>query len=222
MKVKSVLIVAVWSGVAFAQDAAMPPPPPPAPVNTTASVDFEQTAKLWLGPQLDLMPSGRFDLAANGTSVSADTSSAFGLGGVLEYRLSQNVALGFAPRFVVPVKVKNASDSGWQVDLRARATGGAQVAPRVHAHGIATLGYSAMMHVLAILDANGMPTRYERASGIVFGFGAGIGYTINPRLTFEGELSYQFGFQGATVENVDVDASDNFLTLGFGLVAAIQ
>jgi hypothetical protein len=37
-----------------------------------------------------------------------------------------------------------------------------------------------------------------------------------------GELNYQFGRQGTTVTNTDVRASDNFLTLGVGLLTTFE
>jgi hypothetical protein len=167
------------------------------------------------------MPSGSVHLEGNGFSGSADTTSAFGLGGLAEYRLASRVAIGLAPRFVVPVRIKNADDSGKQIDLRARVAVGGDVAPRVRVNGLATVGYSWISDLLAITDQNGNVLRYQTASGMVVGFGAGLQYTINPRLMFTGEFSYQLGYQGTAVMGVDFEVSDDYLTLGFGLLAAV-
>ena len=92
-------------------------------------------------------------------------------------------------------------------------------------HGIATAGYSWMVNVLALTDANGNLIRYQTTSGLVIGFGMGGSYAINPRLLFVGEVSYQLGYQGTTVTeppvmDLEVKAGSNYLTLGFGFLAA--
>jgi hypothetical protein len=208
---------------AHAQPA--PPPPPPIPSSAPSVGSGISAARLWLGPQLDIMPSGSLNGEANGSSASFDTSSAFGLGGLVELRVARLVTLGVAPRLILPVKVSGATDSGTEIDLRARATVGNQVGPRSRLHGIATAGYSWMVNVLALTDANGNLIRYQTTSGLVIGFGMGGSYAINPRLLFVGEVSYQLGYQGTTVTeppvmDLEVKAGSNYLTLGFGFLAA--
>lgn len=199
--------------------SAQAPPPLPQPVGGAASASA--SSNLWLGPQLDLMPSGSVHLEGNGFSGSADTSSAFGLGGLVEYRLASRVAIGLAPRLVVPVRVKNADDSGKQFDVRARLAVGGDVGPRTRINGIATIGYSWISDLLALTDQDGNVLRYQTVSGMILGFGAGFQHAINPRLMLTGEFSYQLGYQGTTVMGVDFTVSDDYLTLGVGLLAAI-
>jgi len=192
---------------------AEPPPAPAVP---------EATDPLWIGPQLDLMVSGSVDVEANGQTASGNLDTAFGLGGVLEYRVSPLVTVGFAPRFAVPVKVNQANTSGEQLDLRARITVGKEVAPRFRLHGIATLGYSWIFGMFSQQNQMTGANESISTSGIIGGLGAGTYYTINPHLLFVAELSYQYGRQGTTIQNVDVRASDTFVTFGFGLMTALQ
>lgn len=192
--------------------ASAQPAPAPEPANL-----------LWIGPQLDLMASGSVTAqSGNNPSVSADLDSAIGLGGLIEYRVSPLVTVGLAPRFATPIKIHNATDSGNQLDLRARVTVGKEVAPRFRLHGIATLGYSWIFHLLCQQDQNGACADYLTVKGVVFGFGAGMYYTISPRLLFSGEISYQIGRQGTTIANTDVRASDDYLTLGIGLLTPLD
>jgi hypothetical protein len=205
-------LVVVYSSSAVAQPAPAAPEPAPAP-----------TSLLWIGPQLDLMPSGSVTAqSGSNPSVSADLDSAIGLGGVIEYRVSPLITVGLAPRFATPIKVHNASDSGNQLDVRARVTVGKEVAPRFRLHGIATLGYSWIFHLVCEMDQNGACADYLTVKGVVFGFGAGMYYTISPRLLFSAEISYQIGRQGTTFNNADLRASDDYLTLGFGLLTPLD
>lgn len=207
---------AVFASLVVLSSVSASAQPAPAP-------DPAPTSLLWIGPQLDLMASGSVTAqSGSNPSVSADLDSAIGLGGLLEYRASPLVTVGFAPRFATPIKIHNASDSGNQLDLRARITVGKEVAPRVRLHGIATLGYSWIFHLLCEQDQNGACANYLTVKGLVFGFGAGIYYTISPRLQFAGEISYQLGRQGTTFNNADVRASDDYLTLGFGLLTPLD
>ena len=186
--------------------------PEPAPANL-----------LWIGPQLDILAGGSVTASSgNNPSVSADLDSAIGLGGLIEYRVSPLVTVGLAPRFATPIRVHNATDSGTQLDLRARVTVGKEVAPRVRLHGIATLGYSWIFHLLSEQNQMTGATDYVTVKGVVFGFGAGLYYTLGPRLLLAGEVSYQIGRQGTSIMNTDVRASDDYLTLGVGLLTPLD
>ena len=196
---------------ALAQPAPAVSAPPPAP-----------QARLWVGPQLDIMTAGSVTLSAAGNTASADLDNAIGLGGIAEYRVTPLVTVGLAPRFATPVRLHQANESGSQLDVRARVTIGKDVAPRVRLHGIATLGYSWLFHVVAENNTMTGSSSYVTPSGFVVGFGAGVYYTISPRLLLAGELSYQIGRQGTTISNVDVRASDDFLTLGVGLLTSFE
>jgi len=211
----------IASYVALLSSSAQAQPAPATP----AAADAVPTASslLWLGPQLDIMASGSVTAqSGSNPSVSADLDSAIGLGGLIEYRVSPLVTLGVAPRFATPIRVHNASDSGTQLDLRARVTVGKEVAPRIRLHGIATLGYSWIFHLLCEQNQNGTCADYLTVKGVVFGFGAGLYYTISPRLLLSGELSYQFGRQGTSIANMNVRASDDYLTLGIGLLTPLD
>ena len=211
-------LVVLWSLRTNAQPAPAAPPasaPASEPIPTA-------TGRLWVGPQLDIMAGGNVTLESGANSASADLESAIGLGGIVEYRVSPLVTVGLAPRFAAPIRIHQATDSGTQVDLRARVTVGKDVAPRVRLHGIATLGYSWIFHLVSEQNQMTGASEYTTTKGIIVGFGAGLYYTISPRLLLAGELSYQIGRQGTTVANTDVRASDNFLTLGVGLLTTFE
>lgn len=78
------------------------------------------------------------------------------------------------------------------------------------------------MHVLALTNTQTGQSTYVTPSGFILGIGAGLYYSLSPRLSLTGELSYQFGFQGTKVATTNVQASDNFLSLGIGLVTFFE
>ena len=196
----------VMPRIAWGQAAPAPP----------VAADETSDAKAWIGGQLDLMPSGTLHESVLGMSASADMASAIAFGGVLDYRVSPLVTLGFAPRVVLNVKLPTNTNSAKQFDLRARVTVGKDVAPKFRLYGIGTLGYSIML-----LPTDPMGNTYH-PHGLILGFGGGISYAINPRLLFIGELSYQLGYQGTTAQGVSVSFGDDYLTLGGGLLAALD
>src|SRR3954466_12425441 len=151
-----------------------------------AEPELSPPGALRLGPQLDLMPSGTVDIKVGPNEASGDLDSAIGIGGVADYSITELVAVGLAPRFVVPVHLTGSDTSGRQLDLRARVTVGGRTSPRLRIHGIVTVGYSAVFHLFAI--DNGTSMEYRTTKGLVLGFGGGIEYAIGPRLTLTAEL----------------------------------
>lgn len=185
------------------------------------------TSKLWLGGAIDLQLSGSFRLEATYMGMTsrdtADANSPLGIGGFIEARVSPYITLGFAPRVLLGVKPENSDDSGTEYDLRARLRIGNMVAPRINLHGIVTGGYSMIRGVFSVFDqTTGLRDHYFNPSGLIFAAGIGVAYTINPRLLFIGELSYQFGWQHGEELGVDVEASSKFLTLGGAIATALD
>lgn len=202
------------------EPAPTPAPPPPAPPPPATPIP---PSGFWLGGELDLQPSGSMTVAAGGQEVEVDTNSPIGLGAIIDLRISQYVTIGLAPRLLMNVRPKGSiSNGGREIDLRSRIRVGNFVAPRWHLHGIGTLGYSWLTHLFAVFDQNGDIDHYITSKGLIFGLGGGVAYTIRPNLMFLGELTYQLGFHKAEEMGQTVDANTDFLTLGFGIAAAIQ
>jgi hypothetical protein len=178
----------------------------------------DSNAKTWIGGELDLMLAGQIDTTFDGVSGNADAATAFGFGGVLDYRASPWITIGLAPRFVIGVQPNNGNASSNQLDLRARVTIGNEVAPRLRLYGIGTIGYSWIFDIFRD-DLNG--DQYN-SDGFIWSLGVGVSYAISHHLRFTGEISYQFGYQGGSVDNFNFTVSDNFLTLGIGLMTPIE
>jgi hypothetical protein len=173
-------------------------------------------AKTWVGGEFDLLPVGTLHESVAGFNGSVDTATAVGFGGILDYRVSDLLSIGFAPRFLLEVKGQNDNSSSKQLDLRGRVTVGKEVAPSVRLYGVGTLGYS-----IIFLPADAMGNS-SQPHGFIFSFGAGASYAINPRLHFFGELSYQFGYQSDSVNGTSFSFGDDYLTIGIGLLAALD
>lgn len=164
-------------------------------------------SKLWLGGQLGLSPIGTLNGESPGTSVSADASTAFELGGRVEYQVTPLIAIGFAPALGFRIKGKADNDSAWQLDLPLRVAVGGDVMPELRVYGFAAPGYT-FLFVPSDLQGDSMT-----ASGFMIGFGGGAAYRIAPKLALSGELGYQFRFPSGSLRGTDVSYQANYLTL---------
>lgn len=174
--------------------------------------------KLWVGGGIGISPIGTVKEQATilGVTIdqSADTAAAVQLNGLIEYRVTPMVAIGFAPAVILHAKPGGDGDSGSVLDLPLRVAVGAPVAPKLRLYGFASPGYS-------VLFPGSDRSNLGHPSGFMIGFGGGAGYHLAPKLTLTGELGYQFRFPSTTVEGQDVSMRLNYLTLAFGVVAAI-
>jgi len=175
--------------------------------------------RLWIGGSLGISPIGSVqeNVIFLGTPLeaSADTATAFQINGLIEYRVSPLVAIGFAPGIILHVKPGDNSDSGSALDLPIRIAVGAPVSPQVRLYGFASTGYSVLFPPSDRGDL-GHP------AGFMIGFGGGAAYRVAPKLALTGELGYQFRFPSTTLQGQDVSMHLNYLTLAFGIVAAIN
>jgi hypothetical protein len=165
-----------------------------------------------LGAQLQVMPFGsEVEVGAGDFSGSADLGTAFGIVGLADFAVHPNINIGAAPRLVFGIKGEDANedaDAATQLDLAARVTGHATVAPKLDVFGYASPGYSLIM----IPD-----NEDDNPAGFILGFGGGAGYAVTPSLSVVGELGYTLGFQGVD----DVDFATKLLHIGVGIKAAL-
>jgi hypothetical protein len=153
--------------------------------------------------QLEILPAGTL----HGPSLESDTATAFGVSGNLEYILSPLVALGVNPGVVLGLKDGDAMASATQLDLRARIRFGKLVGDGFGAHVYTTGGGS------WIFMPNGAPT----SKGASFGVGAGVSHRVERSTFVTLEVGFQYGFQNASVKDVDVEASSRLFHVGFGI-----
>jgi hypothetical protein len=175
---------------------------------------------LEIGGQVQVAPVGSVEFAVDGDddAESEDTSTAFGLVGIVDYVINPNISVGFAPRLLLGVQADGADESATQLDLAARVTGRFPVAPKVDLFAYGAPGYS-FTFPPSDNDALGTP------SGFSLGFGGGAAFKLTPVVSLVGELGYSLSFQGGTAEalgqEIDYDYKANFLHLGLGVKAAI-
>lgn len=183
-----------------------------------ASVESASSSStVFVGGNLQLLPTGSLKASANGRDSSADTATAFAIGALAEVRVNPFLSIGFAPRYIFNIKdtSPNSTDSATQLDLAVRVAAGTEVAPKARVYGFVAPGYSFMF---LPSSANGI----SNPSGFIVGFGAGASYEIAPKIALTGELGYQLGFQGTTVQGTSVDLKDNYLQIGVGISAALN
>lgn len=177
-------------------------------------------SKVWIGGHLGLSPIGSLEASASGggnsVSASVDAAAAFEIGGLIEYRVTPNISIGFTPTVLLNVKGTDDKDSATALDLPLRLSAGANVAPRVRLYGFAAPGYSILFPPS---DAQGNTTH---PSGFMLGFGGGVGYRVAPKFMLAGELGYQFRFLSTSEQGVDISLHVNYLTFAVTAVAAID
>jgi hypothetical protein len=173
--------------------------------------------KMWIGAQAGLSPIGTLKAEVLGMSLSADTATAFEVGGRFEYQVTPLLSIGIAPAFRFNIKGKDDTDSASQLDVPLRIAVGGDVASAIRVYGFATPGYT---FLFPPKDEQG---NSDNASGFMIGFGGGVAFRPAPKFSLSGELGYQFRFPSGSVQgggqSVDVSYQDNYLTFMIGAAA---
>lgn len=169
-------------------------------------------ARLWYGADLKVSPIGRETITSPGREGTSDLGTVYTLGAVFDFRALPFVSIGVAPSVIL----------NWDsmlLDLPARMTVGAQVAPGTRLYAFGTAGYE---HSIGFPsdDPNG-----ESERGFVVSAGAGVAHRIMPKLALTGEIGYQVHFMTASIfddEHVDISLRVRCLSLSIGLMAPIN
>jgi hypothetical protein len=165
---------------------------------------------------IEVVPSGEFRFEANGEEEdSADLETAYGIGAQFDYWVTEQISIGFAPRYILNIIPENEEgDSATQIDLAVRAQYNHVVDPQMTGFAFVAPGYSI---VKLPEEAEG----FDDPAGLVLGFGVGGRYALDEKLFLQGELGYQLGYQGTEVsfggESIDVTFATNLLHLGVGV-----
>src|ERR1044071_1534785 len=184
----------------------------PRPGHAQAATEPPWDARLWYGADLKVSPIGTETITSPGREGTSDISPVYTLGAVFDFRALPFVSIGVAPSVILN------SDS-MLLDLPARMTVGAQVAPGTRLYAFGTAGYE---HSIGFPsdDPNG-----ESARGVVVSAGAGVAHRIMPRLAVTGEIGYQVHFMTESIfddEHVDISVRVRCLSLSIGLMAPID
>jgi len=183
-------------------------------------------AQLSIGGSVGLSPIGALkSQVSGGPAFSDDAATAFQVNGLLDYRVTPLLSIGFAPGIIFNVKTSNGDSSGTELDLPLRLALGEPVAPKIRVYGFVSPGYSVLFPPSN--SGSGHP------SGLMVGFGGGVGLRVAPGIMLTGELGYQFRFL-STTETINlgtigggidvtshVSLQENYLTLAVGVVAAL-
>jgi hypothetical protein len=186
-----------------------------APGSAQAQVvaDPASEAKLWVGGQVGLSPLGTLKADVGDTSLSADATTAFEVGGRVEYQVTPLLSIGIAPAFRFSIKSKDDTDSESQLDLPLRIAVGGDVAPKIRIYGFAAPGYT------FLFPPSDPQSDATTASGFMIGFGGGASFRLAPKFALSGELGYQFRFPSGSLQGADVSYQDNYLTFTVGASA---
>ena len=182
-------------------------------VGAVASVAAADAGGVSAAGMLNLMPLGTFRAEFGNDRDSEGTELAYGIGAQIDYHVTSNISIGFAPRFtlnVIPDTADANDDASTQLDLLARGQYNHPINPQVTAFGFVALGYS---RIMLPDESNGV----DDPAGLVLGFGAGGRYLLNGKMFVQGELGYQKGFHGVEVMGRDITFATSYLHLGFGI-----
>jgi hypothetical protein len=191
----------------FAQEGAAPA--------TSVTEAATPAPRFTAGAQLELMPTGSFDIAVTGSGVHAersfDTHTAFGITGVFAYDVTRFLSIGVAPRLVTGVnftapKGTDQQDDAKQLDLRARVAVHGQVAPGLQIYGFVAPGYSWLIP----------PGDDKNLDGFSIGGGAGASYDIVPSFYVNAEIGYQVAYYNDEDDLLHADIDVGYLHLGLG------
>ena len=187
-----------------------------------AEAQYAPDSQTWIGGSVGLSPVGTLkSTASGGPTFTSDAAIAFQINGLLDYRVTPLLSIGFAPGIIFNVTTSEGDKSGTELDLPIRLAIGGPVAPKVRFYGFVSPGYS----VLFPPSGNGG----AHPSGLMLGFGGGVGISVARGVMLTGELGYQFRFLSTTetfqvlntVVTTNVSLQENYLTLAVGIVAAI-
>jgi hypothetical protein len=192
---------------------AATPAPAAADTGTTAAGVTDDKTKIWLAGEIELLPIGSIAQDSGGGERSADTNTAYGVRGLLTYRMSPTLWLGFAPRYVLNVKTSgDVGDSASLLDVTARATYVKPVAPKVRVGGFVGLGYA----ILQLPNNSG-----TNPSGLTITLGGSIRYALDPRMAIVGEAGYELGYEAVSEGGGTTTVHVNYFHLGGGVEIAI-
>jgi hypothetical protein len=187
-----------------------------------AHAQYEPGPRAWIGGSLGLSPIGTLkSTASGGPTFTDDAAVAFQINGLLDYRVTPLLSIGFAPGIIFNVKTSGGDSSGTELDLPIRLALGGPVAPKVRLYGFVSPGYSVLFPPS---DSGG-----GHPSGLMLGFGGGVGVRVARGVMLTGELGYQFRFLSTTETidlgnfelTTDVSLQENYLTFAVGIVAAL-
>lgn len=173
----------------------------------------------------ELLPSGTIEGTFGNFSSSASADTAYGVGLTFENQINDLISVGLAPRFLFNVIAKNDSgDASTQLDVRARIAAGHTLIPKLRLYGFGEPGYSV---IFPPKNNNGDTVH---PNGFVIAAGGGLSFAVTPTVRAMFEVGYQWGFQSwsssttvlGTVVTASGDYKDSYLSLGFGLAAAID
>lgn len=206
---KLILASLTVSTAAFAQPKAGSVETEAAPTTTSPP------GTIWLGGALQVASPSSDGL--NGQNKS-DFDMAYGVMATGDYQVNDIFTVRAMPRYVMSIKPSQmggggSSDSSSAYDLRAGATAGKDVTPKIRLYGLGALGYSSISFPSS--------TQLPGASGLTVTVGAGGTYMINPKLRVYAEAAYEAGFQSMSAMGQSADYKMNFLDIGAGVQLAV-
>jgi len=186
-------------------------------VETEAPATTSAPGTIWIGGAAQVAAPSSDGL--NGMN-KTDFDMAYALMATADYQVNDIFTVRAMPRYVMGLKASQSggggggnSDSSSAYDVRAGATAGKDVTPKIRIYGLGALGYSSISFPSS--------TQLPSASGLTVTIGGGGTYMINPKLRLYAEASYEAGFQSMSAMGQSADYKMNFLDLGAGVQMAL-
>jgi hypothetical protein len=206
MKLAIALLVVALPAVANAQ------PTPPHDAGT-----------VWLGGGAGLLTAGTLDRGPiqtvdQGTITgTADLTSPVAVNAVVEDQVTDAIAVGLAPRYVLPFADHagaHSADASTMLDNRVRVSVGGHLTPSLRVYGLGAVGYAIIFEPA---DSAGA----RRATGLTVTIGGGASLAITPRVRAYAELGYEVGREKDSAPQAVGVLHIDYAELGAGIEFAI-
>jgi opacity protein-like surface antigen len=184
------------------------------PLAITASASVAH-AGAELGAEAIIVPTG--EITVGDDDLDSESAVAYGVGALLDFAISPNISVGFAPRYIFNIKGEGFdedADGASQLDLMVRVTGRAPLSRGAELFVFGAPGYSMIFLPEDLED-------FDDPTGFTVGVGGGARFKLNPSLALVGEVGYSWGFQSTEVLDEDVDVQTDLLHVGIGVQAVL-
>jgi opacity protein-like surface antigen len=164
--------------------------------------------------QVEMLPLGSGKTTSDGSSMSRDTATAYGVTAMFDYAINPYLSVGVAPRLLLNVKSSDASageTANKELDLRARITGRLPIQPGLELYAALTPGYAIVMS-----GQDGV----NSATGFSLGGAVGATYDLTRSMFVGAEVGYQRAFtsqeQMILDQKLSLDLELSYLHVGIG------
>jgi hypothetical protein len=178
---------------------------------------------VWLGGGVSVLTAGTLDggtvqtIDQGAASIHADLTSTLAANAIVEDQLTDAIAIGLAPRYVLAFADGPGTawrDSWTMLDTRVRLSVGGHLTRELRVYGLGAVGY-------AIIFGPTDSTSTTRPAGLTFTVGGGASFAFTPHVRAYAELGYEVGREDRPRDPFTGYQHVDYAELGAGLEVAL-